>query len=307
MSDQMPENYGQGFSAPDNVNGDSAPVGESTDFGDGGTANSDSQESTGTGYNPNWDEALSGLPPEFHDKLKPVFGKWDQSANQRYEKVQQEYAPYKVLAENQVSIDEVRQAFELRNQLSANPQEMFNRLASHLGIDLNRLSAGNAAQNPNGDESQGLNADDPEDEDPRYTQLKRQNEAVIQYLAMQEQEQERIQQTQQQQKMEESWYNDTKSQLDSLESTYGKFDRNRAVQFAIWEAERTGQELSLEAGVKAMNEFRSNAIQTSANQSAADVFSGNGSLASGRVDTKNMSDAEFEQYAIAKIRAKNGG
>lgn len=306
MSDQMPENYGQGYSAPDNVNDSPTPVGESNDSGNEGTATTDSQESTGTGYNPNWDEALNGLPPEFHAKLKPVFSKWDSSANQRYEKVQQEYAPYKILAENQVSIDDVRQAFELRNQLSANPQEMFNRLAQHLGVDLNRLN-GAAGENPNGDESQGLNAEYPDDEDPRYTELKRQNEAVINYLAMQEAQQEQIQQAQQQQEQEKSWYNDTKSQLDSLEQTYGKFDRNRAVQFAIWEAERTGQELSLEAGVKAMNEFRSNAIQTSANQNAADVFSGNGSLASGRVDTKNMSDAEFEQYAIAKIRAKNGG
>lgn len=295
FEDGTPEGQGESGSAETEINPSGVDNSEST-------AN-DSGSESGTGYNPNWDEALNGLPPEFHEKLKPVFSKWDSSANQRYEKVQQEYAPYKILAENQVSIDEVRQAFELRNQLSANPQEMFTRLAQHLGIDLNRLNAG---ENSNGDESQGL-TEYPDDEDPRYVELKRQNDAVLNYLAMQEQEREQNQQAEQQRIQEETWFNDTRSELDRLEQTYGNFDRNRAVQFAIWEAERSGNEFSLEAGVKAMNDFRSNAIQTSANANAADVFSGNGALASGRVDTKNMSDAEFEQYAIAKIRAKNGG
>jgi len=297
VSDSMPEDYGQGESGPiDNSNDSTESNGSES------TATNESGAESGTGYNPNWDEAFTGLPPEFHDKLKPVFTKWDSAANQRYEKVQQEYAPYSILKENNVSIDDVRQAFELRNQIAANPREMFDRLAAHLQIDLSSLN-GNAEP-----ESQGLNALDPdEDEDPRIAAIRAENEQIKHYLLTQEQEKQAQREAALQEQTEKGWYESTVSELNTLETTYGKFDRNRAVQFAVWEAERTGNEFSLEAGVKAMNEFRSSAIQSSANAQAPDVFSGNGSLASGRVDTSKMNESEFEKYAIERIKAKNAG
>lgn len=288
MSDYMPEDSGQG---------DAGESGESQEFNSDSTAG----ESGGgqTGYNPNWDEAFNGLPPEFHEKLKPVFTKWDQSSNQRYEQVQQRYSPYEILAENEVSIDDVRQAFELRNQISRTPQEVFGRLAAHLGYDISKL-------NQNGDEGQGLNEySDNEDEDPRIAELKRQNEGILNYLDQRHQHEENQRLEQEQAQQESQWFDETKSTLDTLESKYGKFDRNRVVQFALWEAESKGTDVNLEDGIRAMQEFTKTAIQGSANASAPQVFSGNGALVSGRVDTSKMNDAEFQKYAVERIRAKN--
>lgn len=293
MSDMIPENTSQGDAGTESTS--AGGTFESTDSTAG-------QESNSTGYNPNWDEAFKAIPdvPEFHEKLKPVFQKWDESANSRYEKVQQEYAPYKQLIDNQVPFDDIRTAFEIRNNLTTDPRGMFDRLAQHLGIDVSKLEA-------NGDESQGLNQySDEEDDDPRITELRNQNQQILSALQAQAQERIDIENAQKQQAQEKQYYDTTVSELNALEAKYGEFDRNKAVQFAIWEAETKGTEVDFEAGFKAMKEFQGQAIQTSASRQAPDVFSGNGSLASGRVDTKNMSESEFQEYAVARMKAKLG-
>lgn len=295
----IPEASGQGESAEA-----TSEISESPEL----TFSESTAESTSggqpTGYNPSWNEAFEAIPdvPEFHEKLKPVFEKWEKNQNQRVEQVQQEYAPYKILAENKVSIDDVRNAFELRNQLAQNPQEVFNRLAQHLGFDLSKLNAG-------GDESQGLDEypDGDEELDPRYAKLKADQDAIRNYLQTQAQQEETQRAQQQQEIQEKNWYEETRSTLDSLEEKHGPLDRNRVVQFAVWESEKNGGEVDLEKGLIAMREFASSVMKTSANANAPMVFSGNGALASGRVDTSKMNDAEFEKYAIERIRAKNGG
>jgi hypothetical protein len=299
MSESLPENYGQGESGPESTESTTPETPSTT--GESTSTTTDSTQQEPTGYNPSWNEAFDLIPIEdYREKLKPVFEKWDKHNNQRYEQVQQKYAPYQVLADNNVAIDDVRQAFELRNQIAANPQEVFQRLAQHLGIDLSKLDS-------NGDESQGLNEYPDEEDDPRFKELKRQQESILTYLQTQAQQEEQARLAKEQQAQETNWYNETKSTLDSLEQKYGTFDRNRVVQFAVWEAEKTGKPVDLEVGLRAMREFTQSAIQSSANASAPDVFSGNGALVSGRVDTSKMSEAEFEKYAIERIAAKNAG
>lgn len=297
MSDQMPENYGQGDSGPDDSNSSSEGS-----FENGSESTAGESAGGQTGFNPSWNEAFDQIPiPEYHEKLKPVFEKWERNNNQRYEQVQQEYAPYKILTENQVSIDEVKQAFELRNQISQSPEQVFQKLAQVLGYDLSQFES-------NGDESQGLTDEYPgEVEDPRIAQLTKQNENILSYLQEQAAQEESIRLAEETKQQESTWFEETKSGLDSLEQKYGQLDRNRVVQFALWESEKSGGEFNLESGVRAMQEFAQSAIKNSANSQAPQVFSGNGSLVSGRVDTSKMSDSEFQRYAVERIRAKNGG
>jgi len=285
------ENLGQGDTASDieSINNDSAN--ETTDAGS--TAEVTPQQESS--INPNWNEALELLPDEFlRGKLTPVFKKWDDNSNARYEKVQQQYAPYKALVENNVPFDEVQLAFRLRNEISENPQVIFERLAQHLGIDLTKL---------NGEQSQGLEDDSEEPIDPRIAEIQRVQELQNAYLAEQYQERQQIEQ----QRQEQSWYEETKTALDKLTETYGSFDRNRAVKEAIWIANQNGTEVNIEAGVKSLLSFRDEVIKTSANNSAPDVFSGTGNMPSGKVDTSKMTDDEVIQYAAARAKAYNGG
>lgn len=299
MSDMIPES-GQGESVTE-------PIGNPAG-GDSSGSLSESTTSQGsepTGYNPAWDEAFSAIAdvPEFHEKLKPVFKKWDESSNSRYEKVQQEIAPYRPLLENNVPFEDIQAAFELRNRLATEPKEIFEKLATHLGYDISSLVEANGDE-----ESQGQNQySEDEDDDPRITALRKELDAQKQFLQQQAQEQIAKDNALKQEQQEQEYYTKTVAELDRLESTYGKFDRNKAVQFAIWEAQTAGSdEINLEAGLKAMKEFQGQAIQSSANSKAPDVFSGNGSLASGRVDTSKMSEDEFQKFAVERMKAKLG-
>jgi len=288
---------------PETGQGDSGPVVESavTDSQVSGPESTAGGESNTTGYNPSWDEALNQIPIEdYREKLKPVFKKWDESANSRYEKVQQEYSPYKPLLENNVPFEDIQAAFELRNRLASNPQETFEKLAQHLGYDISSLA------NNGDEESQGQQYSEDEDDDPRITALQRELNQQKEFLQNQAQEQIAKEQAFQQEQQEKAYYTQTVENLNQLETKYGEFDRNMAVKFAVWEAESKGTEIDLEAGVKAMMEFKGQAIQQSANSKAPDVFPGNGGLASGRVDTSKMSDQQFQEYAVARMKAKLG-
>lgn len=256
----------------------------------------ETQNSETSSINPSWNEALELLPDDYlKGKLTPVFEKWEKNNNSRFEKVQQQYSPYKDLVENNVSIDDIREAYRLRNEVQANPQVIFERLASHLGYDINLLK---------GEQSQGLENDDPEGgiTDPRIAELEKRQEQSEMILAEQLRREEAIAQ----QQKEQTWINETKSELDRLESSYGKFDRNRAVQFAVLEHERTGAPVSIEAGVKALLSIYDEARKTSANATAPLTFSGSGGLPSGAVDTSKMSEKELEQYVVGRMAALNG-
>lgn len=260
------------------------------------TSTTETQNSETSSHNPSWNEALELLPDDYlRGKLTPVFDKWEKHNNSRFEKVQQQYSPYKDLVENNVSIDDIRDAYRLRNEVQTNPQIIFERLASHLGYDINLLK---------GEQSQGLENDDPEGgiTDPRIAELEKRQEQSEMILAEQIRREEAIAQQQQ----EQTWINETKSELDRLETTYGKFDRNRAVQFAVLEHERTGAPVSIEAGVKSLMAIYDEARKTSANASAPLTFSGTGGLPSGAVDTSKMSEKELEQYVIGRMAALNG-
>jgi hypothetical protein len=291
MSEGIPE--GQGEGTQEQIDGSQTE--------DQSTADSGNQSQQESSVNPNWNEALELLPDEFlKNKLIPVFTKWDNNNNSRFEKVQQDYSrfdPYKPLVENNVPIEEIQLAWQLRNEISNNPQTVFERLAQHLGVDVAGLL--------NGEQGQGLEEENPEGtvNDPRIAEIQRVQELQNAYLAQQMQREEAIQQ----QQWETQTYNETKAELDKLTETYGNFDRNRVVQEALWVSERTGQPVNLEAGVKSLRSFEDDVRKNSANNSAPNVFSGTGGLASGIIDTSKMTEDEVIALSVARMKAKNGG
>lgn len=290
MSDSMPENYGQGESGPI---GDTAPVGNEV-----GTESTTDSHTESTGYNPSWNEALELLPDDYlRDKVKPVFEKWDTNNNERYTKLQQQYEPYKELIEHNVEFDRIKAAFEFQNKIANSPEEAFKALGTHLGYDIDAVMNAIAGQ------GQGETPNPDDAEDPRLTELRKNQEGMLNLLA----EQELSRQQKEQEIQEKQYYTETVTELDRLTEKYGQFDRNRAVREALWVSEQSGKPVDLEAGVRALAELAKTAFKNSPSANAPGVFAGNGSLASGRVDTSKMSDKEFQDYAVARMTAINGG
>lgn len=290
MSDQIPEGNSQGEVQQEN---------SETVIPEQSTTNSEQETQQESSINPNWKEALDILPDEYlRGKLTPVFDKWDKNNNSRFEKVQQElskYDPYKPLVENQVPFEEVQLAWQLREQIANDPKAVFERLAGHLGFDVSQLL--------NGEQSQGLEEIPEGTVDPEIARIKQTQEAQNAYLAQIHAERQAIEQ----EKQEQLFFNETKTELDKLTETYGNFDRNRVVQEALWIAERTGRPINLEEGVKSLRAFEDEIRKSSANNTAPTVFGGGGALPSGAVDTSKMSDDEVIAYAAARTKAMQGG
>lgn len=288
MSDSMPE-FGQGDSV------ETPPVGVAGDSTES-TTNEQQQESTG--FNPNWKEAFDVLPDDYtRNQVKPVFEKWDENNNKRFTELQQKYDPYKELVEHNVEMERVKAAFEFQNRVANNPKEVFEVLASHLGYDMESIQ--NALK---GKEEANASEDNEDAEDPRLTALRQQQEGMINFLA----EQETAKQEQAQKEQETTWFNETRDELNKLEEKYGKFDRDRVVREALYLSEKSGKEIDFEAGVRSLAELSRTAFENSPSAKAPNVFSGNGDLASGRVDTKTMSESDFEKYALQQIARING-
>ena len=281
------------------------------------TTNNDSQQESGqshessqSSHNPSWDELLNELPDDFiKNKVRPHLEKFDRNNNSRFEKVQQQFAPYKPLIDNQVRFEEIQQAFQLRHELANNTRGMFERLGQTLGIEGSRLQKLFEAEQEQ-QESQGLRNGIPEGEeeplDPRIEQMKKQQEAMTAYLAQQWEQANQQQQFIQQQANEARWFNETKDALDKFD-VQNKEERNWAVNFALMQAQQTGKPVDIEAGIRAMRAFQGQAIQN--RRYAPPVSDGTGNYIADQVDynklAKNSDD--LNDYVVEKLKQLNGG
>lgn len=169
MSDQMPENYGQGETVSDT---------SATSVNEGIETQStidNSQEQSGEEFNgnPAWKSGLEPIPQEFHPHLESVFGEWDKGVQTKFQKVQQELAPlkaYKEFAELGVQKDELDKGMQLLHLFNTQPKDLYEYLVQ---------------QHKFGQESQGQkNAETPDydlsneeydlEKDPRFQQVAQQ-------------------------------------------------------------------------------------------------------------------------------------
>ena len=274
------------------------------------TSNGQSNESQQSSHNPSWDELLNDLPDDFlKNKVRPHLEKFDRNNNSRFEKVQQQFAPYKPLLDNGVPFQDIQQAFQLRHELANNTRGMFERLGTALGIDGQRLQKLFEAEQEQ-QESQGLRNGIPEGEeeplDPRIEQMKRQQEAMTAYLAQQWEQANQQQAAFEQQQNETRWFNETKDVLDKF-GVQNKEERNWAVNFAIMTAQQTGKPVDVEAGIRAMRQFQGQAIQN--RRYAPPVSDGTGNYIADQVDFNEMAKDKdsLNDYVVAKLKQLNGG
>lgn len=162
MSDQIPEST--------NMSGDSdydSSVSEpSVDSPD----NSVSQESGQTNGNPAWDSLLSAVPQEFHNHLKQGLGEWDKGVQNRFQKVQQEYAPlkaYEEFAKLNVAPETINEAMQFQHALRTDPQAVYNWMQEQYKFG-QQTSQG---QEDNSGEEFELSETDAFFNDPRYKEM----------------------------------------------------------------------------------------------------------------------------------------
>ena len=130
--------------------------------------------------NPFWGEVEKLTGPNVYKLIQPHLAKADTEARQRVESVNQQYAPWKALADQQITPEQVMQSIGVVRQLN-DPQgqlQIYESLRNFLREN-GRL--------PDQQELQEQVEEDTDPEsDPRYDALAQQNQAIMQFLQQQQ-------------------------------------------------------------------------------------------------------------------------
>lgn len=121
--------------------------------------------------NPNWQPFLDVLPSSLHTTVTPVLQQWDQGVQQRFQEINEQYAPYeayKPFIENQVDPQAMEYAMGIFQQLNENPRAIYDALQQAYSEEwgLNQQSQGD----PNGYDQTPSYGEEGYN-DPRVSQL----------------------------------------------------------------------------------------------------------------------------------------
>lgn len=256
------------------------------------SSNSDSVENEGTGNttggNPAWSPLLEKVPAPFHNEITPFLSEWDKN----FEKVQSQYAPYKQIIEQGIKPEDINNSLQLAQLINANPRLVYDQLAQRFGY--------NSGQGHEED----TNEDDPDDdEDENNFTNPMDNPQLRPYIEQQQQMAEYLERQQAEQR-ERQLDNEIQQEWNAIEKSHGSSIpqdiKSEMIRRAVWIADQKGTEPSLKEGYDDYNAFVTKIRGQKANNSAPQVFGGNGGLPSTPQGIHgDMTDEERRDY-IAK-------
>lgn len=213
--------------------------------------------------NPAWEEALSAIPPEFHPHLKEHFGKWDGGVQQRFQKVQQQYAPYKEYADLNVDPTEINEAMQFRHLLQTQPEEVFKWMQEQYKFG--------APVSQGQEEEESLELDENESffKDPRYQEVA--NKAAFAEQAVRQFNQ---------QSAENAANEAVKAETTQVQDQFPGLDIKDVATYALGISQQTGKVPNLIQAAEAMSKYIPEAPVERVSDSAPPVIGGNKGLPS---------------------------
>lgn len=236
---------------------------------DGGSAG-DATPGSGEYKNSAWANLLDKVPTQLHSIITPELSNFDKN----YEKLAQEYSPWRKLAQQGLTVEKVQNAQVLYNLANSNPQELFRRLQ-------NELSKNNMLPNNNEEELE------PDEVEPGNQQ-----EVNPEIVAMQQQMQQ-MQQifAQQQHQQQVSHYEQQiTNELNALKSQHGEFNSNDVITRYLAQIQR-GETPSIQKAYEEQQNFIKS-FQTQQVAHPPKVLSPNGGVPGNteQISTKTASD-----------------
>lgn len=229
--------------------------------------------------NPAWDDILNYIPEDKRTEVLPKLKSWDDN----FAKVQSEYAPYKPLLENKVSVEDIQKAFAFANLVNTNPKAVYEELGQRFGF-------GQGQQQVKEEEE-----DDPDfqkDQVPdltKHPEFVKMQQTIQQFQQAAEQEALRQQEIQYQQQVESEF-----SGLENeLKVKLSPKAREEILIRSVKIGDRTGN-YDIREGYKDYASFVNQIRNSRANNTAPRVFNGSGGLPA---NTKSMSEMDDEERA----------
>lgn len=273
-----------------------------------GFDNDPGNESEGS-FNPAWNPMLEKLPTEFHSQIADNLKEWDGN----FQKVQSAFSPYKQFADNNIPADALQRSFELAQAIQADPEDFYRELGRRFGFaNQGEEDQGQYEDDDEEDDDDGYFAsdDDDDDDDEEYEE-----EDIFQHPAFLQIQEEMEELRAEKEEREEARL---EYQVNSqIESEFAEIEqqaggpipdniREDIIQRALSISERNGEEPSLIAGYKQFQEFSSAIRNSSANNTAPQVFGGNGRVPVQKVDLTS-DDSEKRIQDIAKLMEQKLG
>jgi hypothetical protein len=240
------------------------------------------------GPNPAWNDVLSVLPEQFHEAVTPHFQKWDQSAQQRIEAVNQQlsqFEGYKPFVENGISPQDVEQALQLAYMLNTEPQTVYQALIDTHGF-------GNQVESEEEEDEESENFQDPRFEEFQSQQARLQEglDIVAQTILQQ-----------QQQKLEAEAEAEIDAELNSLKEQYPGISDKFVMALMVegFDAEAIGQH---------WQEVSQGILQQNPRPFAPSVMGTNGGgagLPSQAIDPKTLDGKGTRNLVVQMLQAAN--
>lgn len=87
---------------------------------------------------PAWRQILSQIPDEYHDAIIPTLQQWDAGVSRRFQRIHDEYAPYKELGDFEP--DAVKEAMNVYNALNTDPAATWEAIGRVYGLSPQQVS-----------------------------------------------------------------------------------------------------------------------------------------------------------------------
>ena len=257
---------------------------------------------------PAWGKLFEVLPEQFqkHPTVRETLKEWDNN----FARVQSEYAPYKPLLENKISMDDIQNSIELSRLISANPRYVYDELGKRFGF---APEQGQQQVENQDNEDEGEDPNQPNllelENNPTLKAMQEQLNQFQQMFAQQEQaKQEEASRVAAQQEVQNEW-NQLYQQLRIPEGQeLPPQVKNEIIRRSVAIGDQTGN-YSLMNGYKDYAEFVNYVRNTRANNTAPTVMPGNGAMPSTKKNLGQMSEDERVDTiaAMAKALAEGNG
>jgi len=245
-----------------------------------------------TGHNPNWNPLLEKLPNAFHDPVKEYLGQFDKN----FERVQSQYAPYKPFIERNIAPEAIDNSLKLAQLISSNPRVVYDQLAARFGFN-------------SGQGQQEVEDDDEDNEDNSEQQFANpMDDPRLKPIIESQQQMQAYLQQQQQMELERQTEQQIAQEWQSIEKKHGspipQDVKAEMIRRAIWIADEKGTEPNLIDGYNDYNQFVMRVRGQKANNTAPQVFNGNGGVPSAPSGiTGDMTEEQRLEYIARRAEA----
>jgi len=248
-----------------------------------------------SGGHPAWQEALSQVPVPFHDRLTPVFSKWDQEVQKKIEAEQSRYAPYRSFIESRVDPAQIDASLRLAQALQTDPRAVYDYLAEQHGYNTPTSGQGRGATGDTVDLGEFADEQKPVD-DPRFNQLERQQQLLMQTM--------QHQMEQESQREGDVWLSGKQAEITAKYPNL-PLDWDYIINKAAVDGQRTRDfdkalESAAGAYVKLLGNMRAN---PGANGTAPNVLPATGGVPATNVKVSEMTDKARKQFALDMLTA----